>query len=147
MELGVLYAYGLGVAKDPQRAQQLWSDSTEVAPGLRPGGSALIRLMKHDALPKTMDDWNSFQQEVTTVNARMEEKEAQEREIAEQKRAREEAAAQAKYNREHPEAARAAREQSTGSTTRSHDDCSMHDWSIGSHAGMFGGMWLASGCH
>jgi hypothetical protein len=102
--------------------------------------------MKHDALPKTMDDWNSFQQEVTTVNARMEEKEAQEREIAEQKRAREEAAAQAKYNREHPEA-RAAREQSTGSTTRSHDDCSMHDWSIGSHAGMFGGMWLASGCH
>jgi hypothetical protein len=37
MELGVLYAYGLGVAKDPQHAQQLWSDSTEVGPRSPPG--------------------------------------------------------------------------------------------------------------
>lgn len=45
------------------------------------------------------------------------------------------------------EAERAAREQSTRRTTHSHDDCPIHDWSIGSHAGMIGGMWLANGCH
>jgi len=87
MQLGILYAYGLGVPKDPLRARQLWSGSADLSQ-VSPKGSALTRLMKYNALPKTMENWEIFREEVKTVNARLEEKDAQEPAIAEQKRAR-----------------------------------------------------------
>jgi hypothetical protein len=80
VRLGLLYAYGLGVSRDPERAKQLWTNDNQS--GAEVKGSDLTQLMNNNALPKTMGDWNGFLQAVNAGKAQVEAKEAQQRALA-----------------------------------------------------------------
>lgn len=139
--LGLLYAYGLGVSRDRANARQLWVGMGEGS------GSAkdLVKLLDNNALPETMGNRDTFWKEVALATARINEKEAQERAIAERQREKEEAAELAKYNREHPQAANPP---GSGHSSPG-NNCSYNDYRYAPSlmGGMVAGMYLGSGCH
>jgi TPR repeat protein len=65
--LGLLYAYGLGVPQNRATARQLW----ETWPAGSGGNRDLLRLLDADELPKTMVGNDHFSQEIQDALARL----------------------------------------------------------------------------
>jgi hypothetical protein len=96
--LGLLYAYGLGVPQNRATARQLW----ETWPAGSGGNRGLLRLLDADALPKTMVGNDHFWDEVNSAVVEVDADDARKQAAAEQQRQKEAAADLEKYIREHP---------------------------------------------